>query len=104
MLFHILHLFGSVAFPFKSEQLWQSKSFKRKIYVIEIIFILICGLLPSIIVLFVSRYQFSGFPALCAPSSEPVPVYIFLVSNAVVGVISLSLLFVTFWIIHKVCT
>ena len=77
MLFHILHLFGSVAFPFKSEQLWQSKSFKRKAYVIEIIVILICGLLPSIIILSVGGYQFSGFPALCAPSSEPVPVYIF---------------------------
>ena len=97
-------MFGGVVFPFKSRKLWKSKSFRRKAYVIEMIVILICGLLPNIIILSVNKYQFFGFPLVCIPSSEPVPIYIFLISNALISMFTLSLLFITFWMIHKVAT
>ena len=102
LLFHVLHIFGGVAFPLKSKQLWESNSFKRKAYVIEIIVILICGLLPSGLMFSVSEYQFIGYPLLCVPSSEPVLIYILLISNALVVMITLFLLLITFWMIHKV--
>ena len=95
-------MFGGVAFPMKSKSLWQSKSFKRKAYVVEIIVILIIGLLPNIIILSVNKYQFIVFPLVCTPSSDPVPVYIFLIANALICMITFSLLFLTFWMIHKV--
>ena len=100
--FHVLHVFGGVAFPMKSKSLWESKSFRRKAYVVEIIVILIIGLLPNIIILSVNKYQFIVFPLVCTPSSDPVPVYIFLISNALICMTTLSLLFLTFWMIHKV--
>jgi len=101
-LFHILHMFSSMAFPFKSKKLWESNSLKRKVYVAEMIVIVICGLLPSIIVITVDNYQYVGIFA-CVPGSGSVLVYTLLLPFTLVGMIGSSILFVTFWLIHKVC-
>ena len=101
-VFHTLHLFGSTAFPFKLRKLWQSKSFKWKAHVAELVVILIYGLTPSIIIIFVDEFKFPGFPLLCISNYYPLTnFYIF--SNTLTSITSVSLLFITFWIIHKVC-
>ena len=101
-VFHTLHLFSSMAFPFKSKKLWQSKSFKWKAHVAELVAIVIYGLIPNVIIIFVGQYVFPGFPLLCVPNIWSFASF-FLISNALVSIIGLTLLFLTLWIIRQVC-
>ena len=101
-LFHILHVFSSFAFPFKSEYWLQSKTFRRQTYVMEMVFILLCGFLPSIIIASTSGYRFLGFPLLCVASSESILFYTFLLPLTLGSTIGLCLLLASFWIVHKV--
>ena len=101
-IFHVLHMFGSLAFPFKFQQWSKSKRLRRQTYLVELILIFLCGVLPWIILTIVSDYQFPGFPYLCLPSSGPVLFYTFLLPVTILSTFGLCLLFASFWILHKV--
>jgi len=103
-LFHIIHVFSSFAFPFKSEYWFQSKALRRQTYTVEMVFILLCGFLPGIIIASTSGYRFLGFPLLCVVSSESILFYTFLLPLTLGSTIGLSLLLASFWITHKVNT
>lgn len=101
-IFHVLHMFGSLAFPFKFQQWSKSKRLRRQTYLVELILIFLFGVLPWIILTIVGDYQFPGFPYLCLPSSGPASFYIFLLPVTIVSTFGLCLLFASFWILHKV--
>ena len=103
-MFHVLHVFNSVAFPFKFKRWVESHTFKRQTYVAEIILILICGVLPGVIVLFTDGYAYLGFPPLCAPASIQFIFYVVLLPLTLGSALGLVVLFGTFWILHRVST
>ena len=101
-LFHCGHLFFSLAFPFKANHISKSFSLKLKIHIAEVTFILLCGLLPSIVIISTSKYQYNGFPLFCFSSSHLVFFYSYVLPIAIGAVIGICLLFASFWIVHKV--
>ena len=100
-VFHVAHVFGSLAFPFKFKHWMESKRFRRLVYIGEMTLILICGFMPPTIVIVFDNYQFTGFP-LCVPSSGSLMFYTYLLPITLVSTIGLFLLFSSFWILHKV--
>ena len=66
---HLLHMFYSMAFPFRAHNFMRSHSATRKVHFVEVFVILTLGLLSSIIIISTSGYQFDGFPQLCTPAS-----------------------------------
>lgn len=101
-MFHILHVFSSVAFPFKFQRWVKSHSFKRQTYVVEIILILICGILPGVVVIFTDGYVTTGFPPLCVVTSIDFMFYVILLPLTLGSALGLILLFTTFWILRRV--
>ena len=101
-IFHVFHVFGSLAYPFKYHSLMKSKKFIRRVYAVEIILILILGFLPATIVEVFSDYFFPAFPLICVGSSGSLIFYSHLLPFTIISTFGLCLLFASFWIIHKV--
>ena len=100
---HVSHVFTSLAFPFKYNIWMSSKKTTRRAYVTEMVLVAMCGVLPSIVIVFTNGYQFRlGFPPFCAPTNIDVLFSIVLVPLALGSAVGLSLLFSSFWILHKV--
>jgi len=102
-LAHVSHIFLSLAFPFKTNKLLESTTFKWRAHSIELIIILTIGLLPAIVVASTSGYEFDGFTSVCAPSSQDVMFYLVVLPIAIGAATGICLLLVSVWIIHKVC-
>lgn len=102
LLFHVSHLFVSLAFPFKAQCISRSFSLKLKIHIAEVTFAVLCGLLPGIIIANTSKYTYFAFPIACTPSSSLVTFYTLLLPISIGSAIGLCLLFASFWIVHKV--
>lgn len=101
-MFHVVHVFASLAFPFKSERLMNSKTFRRRTFVVEIILILIFGFLPAIIVEVFGDYFYAGFPSICISNSTPLAFYSHLLPITIISTLGLCLLFASFWTLRKV--
>lgn len=101
-MFHVFHVFVSLAFPFKIKKLFESKSFKIKIHVAEVAFILGFGFLPSIIILNTSGYQHIGYILTCYPTSSTLFVYTMLFPLTLGSILGTCFLFGSFWILRKV--
>ena len=52
-------------FPLTSQHLIKSKQLRRSVHLIEVLVVLVCGLLPSVIIISTSGYQYIGFPPVC---------------------------------------
>ena len=102
MIFHFLHVFGSLVSPFKFQRWMKSKRFKRQCYVAEIGVILMCGVLPATIAAGARQYRYSGFPPFCIVSSPELIFYAFLMPFTIVTTIGLCVLFGSFWILRTV--
>jgi len=82
-----------------------SKKITRRAYVTEMILVAICGVLPSIILVFTDGYQFRlGFPPFCAPTNIDILFPIVLMPLTLGSAVGLSLLFASFWILNRVST
>ena len=103
-LFHILHMFGSVAFPFKFRHWVESKGPKRRTYLAEMMFILICAFLPATLAASTSGYQFFGFPPVCFTTSGPLMFYAYLLPLTLGSTVTLSVMLVSFCILRRVST
>jgi len=96
-------VFSSLAFPFKIDVWMNSKKITRRAYVTEIILVAVCGVLPSIVLVFTDGYQFPlGFPPFCAPTNIDILFPIVLIPLTLGSAVGLSLLFASFWILHRV--
>ena len=101
-IFHAFHVFASLAFPFKANKLFGSKSYKTRIHVTEITCILFFGFTPSIIILSTSEYRYSGFPLICYPKSSTVFFYTLVLPLTLGSMLGSCFLFGAFWILRKV--
>ena len=63
---HLLHMFYSVAFPFRANHFMTSHSATRRVQAFVIITL---GLLIGTINIITSEYRFTGFPKVCASAS-----------------------------------
>jgi len=96
-------VFSSLAFPFKHSEWMKSKRIRRLAYATEMVLVFTFGVLPSIVVVFTNGYQFPlGFPPFCAPASIEILLGIVLIPLTLGSVVGLSLLFASFWIVHRV--
>jgi len=103
MVFHFLHVFESLVFPFKFQRWLKSNRFKRQCHVAEIGLILMCGVLPATIAAGARQYRYSGFPPFCIVSQSPELIfYTFLVPFIIVTTTGLCALFGSFWILRTV--
>ena len=66
----------------------------------EVVIVLACGLLPPIITISISNYQDDGL--FCSPRSTNIMFYGEMVPYIITGIIGLSLLFCSLWILRKV--
>lgn len=103
-LFHLFHLFHSLAYPFKSENFMKSTHTKRNVHIIEVFITLICGLLPSFVIVGTSGYQYSGYPPYCTFKTPKVFFYTFIFPISIAATIGLCMLLFSLWILRKVNT
>ena len=66
---HLLHMFYSMAFPFRAHHFMSSHSTTRRVHFIEVFVIVTVGLLSSTIIINTSGYEFVGFPQFCSAAS-----------------------------------
>ena len=98
----MFHVFASVAFPFKTNKIFGSKSYILRIHVAEIIVIFILGFLSSVITLSTSGYQYTEFPPSCYPKSSTVSFYTLLLPLTLGSTVGVFFLMGAFWILRKV--
>jgi len=101
-LFHLFRLFHSLLYPFKAQQLMKSTRFKRYAHLIEVLIVLGCGFIPSIVIVSTSGYGYSGFPPLCNSQNPAVFFYTLILPIALGSTVGLSMLLFSLWIIRKV--
>lgn len=101
-LAHLLHMFYSFTFPFKSQQFMTSNIAKRRFHFIELVVIITLGLLCSMIVTFTSGYGFSIFPETCTVTSLVEYFYTQVLPVTVGFSIGVLLLCVSVFIVRKV--
>ena len=101
-LFHLSHLLHGLMFPFKAQNLMKSTHLKRNIHITEIVITLVCGLLPSIIIIGTSGYQYIGFPPVCTNEIPEVMFYTFVFPISIGATIGLSMLLLSIVILRKV--
>ena len=80
----------------------KSKQFRRITHFIEVLIILVCGLLPSIVIVSTSGYQFVGFPPVCNNEIPEVFFYTLIFPISIEATIGLSMLLVSLWLLRKV--
>ena len=100
--FHLLHLFLSLVFPFKTKLWLDSLSYRRKIHLIEVIFVMLFGLLYPTIAISATKPQYYYNGWYCAAVSAPIVFYGGILPRLVVFCIGLIFLFTSLWILRKV--
>lgn len=101
-LFHLCHLFLSLLFPFKAHLLMKSAHFKRYAHIIEVIIVLGCGFIPSIVIVSTSEYGYSGFPPSCSSENPAILFYTLILPIAIGSTVGLCVLLFSLWILRKV--
>ena len=64
--------------------------------------VLICGLLPSVIIIGTSGYHYIGFPPICTNDIPEVLFYTLIFPISIEGIFGLWTLLISLWIIRKV--
>ena len=103
-VFHLFHLLYSLMFPLRSQHLINSKPLQRSVHLIEVLVVLVCGLLPSLIVLGTSGYQYIGFPPVCTNEIPEVLFYTLIFPISIEAIFGLCMLVISLWILRKVCS
>ena len=101
-ILHLFHLLYSLVFPLKSQHLMRSKQLKRSVHLIEVLIVLICGLLPSAIIIGTSGYHYIGFPPICTNEIPEVLFYTLIFPVSIEATVGLCMLLILLWIIRKV--
>ena len=79
-----------------------SKRFRRIAHLIEVVIVSVCGLLPSIVIVSTSGYQFVGFPPACNNEIPEVFFFTLIFPVAIEANVGLCMLLVSLWLLHKV--
>ncbi|XP_065915301.1 uncharacterized protein [Dysidea avara] len=99
--FYVFHLFLGLAFPFWSARLFSEETRKLKICIMEIFgAFTFSGIFPTI-VLSVSDFRIARFPPVIVIPSKDLILYTFLLPIAILLIVGVNLMFLSFWIIHK---
>ena len=101
-LFHILHLLYSLISPFRAQKLKKSPQLRRTVHIIEVIITLVCGLIPSVVIIGTSGYQHFAFPPVCTNEVPEMLFYTFVFPISIGATVSLYMLLICFIIIRKV--
>lgn len=101
---HVLHVFISLVFPIKFYKLFEMKSWKNRIYIAESIFILIFGILPSLIIAAMSEYQLSILMPVCLTRSPNVFFYTTVLPVSLTAMFGVCSLLGALWALRKVRT
>ena len=101
-IFHLAHLLYSLISPMRSQHLMNSKRFRRIAHLIEVVIISVYGLLPSIVIVSTSGYQFIGFPPVCNNEIPDVFFYTLIFPMSIEATVGLCMLLVSLWLLHKV--
>ena len=80
----------------------KSKRFRRIAHLVEVLIVLVCGLLPSIVIVNTSGYQFVGFPPTCNNELPEVFFYTLIFPVSIEATVGLSMLLVSLWLLRKV--
>ena len=80
----------------------KSTQFRRIAHFIEVLIILVFGLLPSIVIVSTSGYQFVGFPPVCNNEIPKVFFYTLIFPISIEATIGLSMLLASLWLLRKV--
>ena len=80
----------------------KSTHLKRNVHIIEIVITLVCGLLPSVIIIGTSGYQYTGFPPVCTNEIPEVLFYTFIFPISIGATVGLSMLLLSLVILRKV--
>ena len=79
-----------------------SKRFQRIAHLIEVVIISVYGLLPSIVIVSISGYQFVGFPPVCNNEIPEVFFFALIFPVTIEATVGLCMLLVSLWLLHKV--
>jgi len=101
-LCHLGHLFFSLAYPFRSQQLMKSVWFRWISHWTEVLVVVAVGFVPSIAILSTSGYSFTGFPPTCNASDTNLLFYTFTLPYAIASTFGLCILLASLWILRKV--
>ena len=104
LIFHLSHLLHTLIRPFRAQILMKSVWFTRIAHITEVLIVLICGSLPSIVLFGISSYGYSGFPPLCYSRNPVVLFYTLILPVSIGSTVILCLLLASIWIllVHKV--
>ena len=89
-------------FPLRSQHLIKSKQLRRSVHLIEVLVVLLCGLLPGVIIISTSGYQYIGFPPVCTNEIPEVLFYTLIFPISIEAIFGLCMLLISLWILHKV--
>ena len=101
-VFHLFHLLHTLISPLKAQNLLKSQWFRRGVHLIEVMVILVCGLLPSIVIVSTSGYQYSGFPPVCTNAIPEVFFYTLIFPISIEATVGLCMLLISLWLLRKV--
>ena len=77
----------------------KSKS-RRVTHLIEVVIFSVCALLPSIVIVGISGYQFIAFPPVCNNEIPDVFCYTLIFPMSTEATVGLCMLLVSLWILH----
>ena len=80
----------------------KSAHLKRNVHITEIVITLVCGLLPSVIIIGTSGYQHFAFPPVCTNGIPEVLFYTFIFPISIGATVGLSMLLLSIVILRKV--
>ena len=101
-LFHLTHLLYGLVSPFKAENFMKSTKLKRFVHALEVLITLACGLLPGVVIVATSGYQYIAFPPVCTNAIPEVLFYTFVFPLSIGATIGLWMLLISFVILRKV--
>ena len=101
-VFHLFHLLHTLMSPLKAQNLLKSERFRRTVHIIEVLVVLVCGLLPSVVIVSTSGYQYSGLPPVCTNAIPEVSFYTFIFPISILATIGLCMLLISLWLLRKV--
>lgn len=103
-LVHLCHLFHSLLYPMRAQQLMKSSAFKRSAHIIEVLVVLGCGLIPSVVIASTSGYVYSGFPPQCNSKNSALLFYTMILPIALGATVGLCVILLSLWNLCKVRT
>ena len=103
-LLHLFHIFYSLIYPLRAQNLINSKQHRRIVHLIEVSITIACGLLPSVIIIGTSGYHYSGFPPVCTNQIPNVLFYTLMFPISIEATFGLCMLLASLWIICKLAT